>query len=115
MAQDIDARNRGMNGDDTHEVVVLIQEVARILLDERQQLGLRVEKHFRQLEQRLIQLEQGIAPSDDPRSQPTLRFDQLEHRLDQQAERLNRLEKLLFRVEQRFAMLEQLLTQTLVR
>ena len=114
MAQDMDARDR-VNGDDTHEVVVLIQEVARILLDERQQLGQRVEKHFRQLEQRLVQLQQLTVPIEDPRSQPSLRFDQLEIRLDEQAERINRLEKLLFRVEQRFAMLEQLLTQTLVR
>ena len=115
MAQDSDALNRGINFDDTHKVGVLIQEVTRQLLDERQQFGQRVEKHFRQLEQRLVQLQQSTAPEEDTRTQPALRFDQLEHRLDQQAERLNRLEKLLFRIDQRFAMLEQLLTQTLVR
>ncbi len=115
MAQDSETLTQGIKYDDTHKVAVLIQEVARLLLDERQQFSQRVEKHFRQLEQRMIQLEQGMTPSNDPRNQPTLRFDQLENRLDQQIERLNRLEKLLFRIDQRFAMLEQLLTQTLVR
>ncbi len=115
MEQDSDALTRGKKYDDTHNVAVLIQEVARLLLEERHQFGLRVEKHFRQLEHRLIQLQQSSASVEDPRSQPVLRFDQLEIRLDEQAERLNRLEKLLFRIDQRFAMLEQLLTQTLVR